>query len=126
MSKVGTGTKRESSKSDQAIVKAKATRKEYGDNSSDEDENQPPKVKGMSRRPKIIVSPTRDEDDESDEDLINLRLNRYCESMSKLAPLLETAMAIPKRISLNLHGRLPTSKLKQLLNLYKRRRHPSQ
>ena len=57
MSNAGTGTKCESSKSDRAIVKAKATRKKDGDNSSDEDENQPPKVKGMSRRPKIIVAP---------------------------------------------------------------------
>ena len=70
MSNASTGTKRESSKSDRVIVKAKATRKEDGDSSSDEDENQPPKVKGMSRRPKIIVTPPGDEDDDSDEDLI--------------------------------------------------------
>ena len=57
MGNAGTGVRRESSKSDRAIVKSKATRKEDGDSSSDEDENQPPKVKGMSRRPKIIVAP---------------------------------------------------------------------
>ena len=49
MSNACTGARRESSKSDRAIVKAKATRKE--------DENRPPEVKGMSRRPKIIVPP---------------------------------------------------------------------
>ena len=57
MSDAGTGARRESSKSDRAIVKAKTTRKEDDDSSFDEDENQPPKVKGMSRRPKIIVAP---------------------------------------------------------------------
>ena len=49
MSNAGTGTKRESSKSDRATIKSKATRKEDGESSSDEDENQPPEVKGMSR-----------------------------------------------------------------------------
>ena len=57
MSNACTGARRESSKSDRAIVKSRATRKEDGKSSSDEDENQPPKVKGMSRRPKIIVAP---------------------------------------------------------------------
>ena len=57
MSNACTGARRELSKLDRAIVKAKATRKEDSDNSSDEDENRPPEVKGMSRRPKIIVAP---------------------------------------------------------------------
>ena len=57
MSNACTGARRESSKSDRAIVKSKATRKEDGDSSSDRDENQPPKAKGMSRWPKIIVAP---------------------------------------------------------------------
>ena len=57
MSDAGTGTKRELSKSDRAIVTSKAARKEDGDDSSDKDENRPPEVKGMSRRPKIIVAP---------------------------------------------------------------------
>ena len=57
MSNACTGARRELPKSDRAIVKVKATRKEDGDSSSDEDENQPPKVKGLSGRPKIIVAP---------------------------------------------------------------------
>ena len=57
MSNTCTGARRELSKSDRAIVKAKATRKEDGDDSSDEDENRPPEVKGMSRWLKIIVTP---------------------------------------------------------------------
>ena len=118
MSNAGTGTKRESSKSDRTTIKSKATRKEDGDSSSDEDENQLPKMKGISRRPKIIVAPLGEEDDDSDEDLIKPAPKSIRESASKLTPLIETAMAILTRISPNLHGRLPTPKLKQLLNLY--------
>ena len=119
MGNAGTGTKRESSKSDRATIKSKATRKEDGDSSSDEDENQPPKMKGISRRPKIIVAPLGDEDDDSDEDLIKPAPKSIRESASKLTPLIEMVMVILTKISLNLHRRLPTAKFKQLLNLYK-------
>ena len=57
MSNTCTGARCELPKSDRAIVKAKAMRKEDGDDSSDKNENRPPEVKGMSRWPKIIVAP---------------------------------------------------------------------